>query len=181
MTQAPEKKEEAVPVPASKDEPSPLRHKCRFVTAIVAGSLLFIKQAVCIGLSVTYNAWVIFTLAIVLMLITIFAGINLFGNYNLWKKLKDANKIILIIITFVLVIAVCSSASSIVTLNSQRTLTSAEVTNRDSIITVLILVVIVSVIDYALFLMLYVPMFYLYPEDDSKDKTKYTQLSQNKA
>ena len=156
MTQAPEKKEEAVP--ASKDEPAPPRHKCRFITSIVSGSLLFTEQAVCIGLSVTYHAWGILTLAIVLMLITIFAAINLFGNYNLWKKLKDTNKIILVAITFVLVIAVCSAASSIVTMNSQRTLTSAEVTTRDSITTVLVLVVIVSVIDYALFLMMYVPM-----------------------
>jgi uncharacterized membrane protein HdeD (DUF308 family) len=184
-----EKKEESVKVEPVKAEPEleiP-RHKCRFVLAIISGSLLLIEQCVSIGLSVRYHTWGILTLSIILMLITIFAGINLFGGPRLWSKLLFTNKIILVIITFALVIMVSSASSAMVTLNSQTKLSEPENVTRGIILAILVFVIVVAIVDYALFLMLYIPLFYLYPADtlekvEQADKAKvdYSQLNQTK-
>ena len=163
----------SVPIPTEtkpKEEPAPPSVKWRMILGVVGTVLVFIEAIICIALGVVYKKIWVIVLSGVAFLIGVYACISLCGSYRVWNKLMQANKIVLIVVTF---ICAALATCSICTWNSWQNhgnYTSDESKRKDDKIFLMTVVTFLTIVQYILFLIMFCPIFWLYNEESIRRK-----------
>ena len=170
--------ESSITVPKPEEpENQPQKGRSKFITALIIGIILFLQHGITGVMTLIHGHYMLFVLSVILLVAVIMAAIAFFGKYGLWQSLLSLNKTILVILTFIFVIVFTSAVSFASTLRSNgSSLTSDELTKKDHSVTVSILVAVIAIVDYVLFLLLFIMTIFLFPNQPPLLSEVYARL-----
>ena len=162
----------------AKPDEEPKIILCRCITSVVASVLIFVVQTMALILAILNASVSLGIVSSVILLVVIFTFVAFCGSYKTWNALLTLNKICLFAISVIFVGSMSCFASIIGTLKRMPMHSTDETRDRDKYIGILALMIILFVIQYTLFLVMYIPMFYMYEtKKEGKDINESTSLN----
>ena len=147
---------------------------CRLVTCLIAGGVLLLEQLIIFGYAVNSNNGFLGTIAVLFFLLLVFTSISIFGSHATWNSLKKANLVIFIILSFIFVIFMSYQITTWETLKRLPTHNSTEISDRDKRIGDIFLYILIACFEFAVFVVLYLPLQCLYSEPKAEDTSVTT-------
>lgn len=146
--------------PSSSEEPA--RHRCRLLTALVACGFILIELLVSALYALSERLHGIVIVSCALLPLAVLAGVSLIGGQRVWAALLGLQKMAAFALSFLAAGIGSACLGAVFALNSQTDLKGSERSNRDEKVESAKIVLCIVMVDYMLFLVMYVPIFYLY-------------------